>query len=263
MKWKLSLLSVGLVGSAVLAGLVLHMTWEMCLESGSLLAACAASSTAQDATRRDNACRPAPAPYYNQIADIIYPERPTCSEPVQWVRLFEAMARQRRGDQACAPARERLTEDDRDSYLREQQQRVSLGKMRVLYWILAERPHQRDPVQSIPTSRIRYLPMVHHNVQNIVQQVRAEVVPGTAVVRYAVAIKNNDPWRLSAPGIEATADRVTWIRDTDQVLLEGNVVLELTQDNQPATIITERALVNIEDGTYEVMPPNLEENMPR
>jgi hypothetical protein len=295
MKWKLSLLSVALVGFGVLALLVLQMTWEMCLEFRSLLAACPPPATVPDATKSDKACRPAPAPYYNQIADIIYPERPACSEPVQWVRLFEAMARQRRGDRACAPTQERLTHDDRDSYVRElEQQRVSLRKMRVLYWILADCPDQPDaaaaelgqhrkvadprglsrpcalprvprdaeetPVPSIPRSRIPYLPMVHHNVQDIVEQVRVAVVPGTAVVRQAVAITNNDPWRLSAPGIEATADRVTWIRDTDQVLLEGNVVLKLTQENQPATIITERALVNIEDGTYEVMPPNLEEN---
>jgi hypothetical protein len=335
------------------------MTWMFCLLSTSLLLAAGSQSA--------NPCRPSPAPYYNQLADIIYPEPPACSEASQWVHLFDAMANQPRRDRRCAPERTRLLDDVRVSYRRDpEQQRLSERRVRELYgWMLADaeiaaaqechrcvngqdqatctsgrhsceapsaapagqtcihcqvvtvgangqmmvreftvpatatRSQQPDAMLSelgrtrpvanpqclsrpcqtvcghcgpaaVPAMEIiPCLPRVDQNASNE-EQVRTELVPGTTLVRCtktcrdaAVVVAdggkaNPGPCRLSVPGIEATSDRMTCM--AGQLLLEGHVVLELRLENHPAKILTDRALINIKNGTYEVMPVNLEDS---
>jgi hypothetical protein len=63
--------------------------------------------------------------------------------------------------------------------------------------------------------------------------------------------------QLRVPGIEASADRMSVVTnpgEPSKILLEGHVEINLTQTGRPAQILTSRALIDPEDGSYEVMP---------
>jgi hypothetical protein len=63
--------------------------------------------------------------------------------------------------------------------------------------------------------------------------------------------------QIKLQGIEASADRMSVVTnpgEQSKILLEGNVEINLTQPGQPARILTGRALIDPEDGSYEVMP---------
>jgi hypothetical protein len=217
--------------------------WLLCC--GILLAA-AARAHCQEVGCSAGTCKPTQAPYYNQLADVIYPPPPACSEPVQWVRLFEAMANQRHGEQRWAPVAGPLTDDLRIQYRRDpEQDRVILHTMKELYWILAEMEGETIREQTAPCRDLR-----SKSDDTIARADEAVIVPDGVWIQ--------GTFHLTVPGIDATAQRMTWIREKGQMLLEGNVVLELSKANHPAKILTERALINLQDGTYEVMPPNLE-----
>src|SRR5436309_1632277 len=65
---------------------------------------------------------------------------------------------------------------------------------------------------------------------------------------------------INLPGIHATADHLRLAPGSAHaVLLEGNVELLITKDNHPARIVTGRAVVNLADDTYEVLPCHFED----
>jgi hypothetical protein len=322
--------------------------WLLCC---GILLATAARAHCQEVGCNAGTSKPTQAPYYNQLADVIYPP-PACSEPVQWVRLFEAMANQRHGEQRWAPVAGPLTDDLRIQYRRDSEQdRVIMHTMKELYWILAETEGETireqtapsracgvtgDTEECLPAGRVMANEDVERYLYDLLQRERCIRQPHlnfTLHVRTVEGKKLIDPvfvcrdprgksddtivradeaelradfqhhqmilcmyrcrissrqsgicgfmeykewpvdlptvivpdgvwiqgtYHLTVPGIDATAQRMTWIREKGQMLLEGNVVLELSKANHPAKILTERALINLQDGTYEVMPPNLE-----
>jgi hypothetical protein len=64
---------------------------------------------------------------------------------------------------------------------------------------------------------------------------------------------------VSMSGMEAYADYMAVEDDGNggqarRLLLEGSVELVLNRENHPACILTDRAAINLEDGSYEVMP---------
>jgi hypothetical protein len=358
------------------------MTWKLRLLCCSvLLGPSAGTAKAQDAAQSENASRPAPAPYYDQLVDFIYPPCPANSDPSAWVRLFDAMVTEHRGECRSMPVSTEGTDDIHARYEREPvEHHLSMRKMRELYWVLAgvesdaqdnagrsgppaleqqyihitDSPHfgasinaDAGLVGSIVINE-RNFDLIHTGrrsrlTQSVAvegfwdgrahrgsgQEFRLEVVPGTQVQRYSVAwiykARNdrqgamlphqpdavcaemglqrmaNNPQGLSRPneavsapcndaapepctdtnhilpplacvnnanaanlchvftkGIYATADRMAWIEETNQWLLEGNVVIELDMSNHPAKILTHRALIDAEEGNYEIMAPNLE-----
>ena len=81
-----------------------------------------------------------------------------------------------------------------------------------------------------------------------------EVLPD--IVRIGM---DNCRFVVSGAGIEGRADRRVAGADGQVFLLEGNVELLIRRPNHPARIVTERAIVNLCDGTYEVMPCHVED----
>src|SRR5262245_8568176 len=64
-------------------------------------------------------------------------------------------------------------------------------------------------------------------------------------------------FEIITPSISCSGERVRTLDATRSVvLLEGNVELILRGENQPARITAERAIVNLRDGSYEVMGCN-------
>jgi hypothetical protein len=84
------------------------------------------------------------------------------------------------------------------------------------------------------------------------------VAPASRTV-IGVRKESNGAIYLSSPSMDARADNMSTNPDDEcDVLLVGNVELNLRMDNHPARILTQRARINLKDQTYEVMPANFQ-----
>jgi hypothetical protein len=63
---------------------------------------------------------------------------------------------------------------------------------------------------------------------------------------------------ITCPSLKACCDTVTALPD-GRALLEGNVSVTFTRDDRPAKIKAQRMIVDLEDGSYEVSPPQASE----
>jgi hypothetical protein len=63
---------------------------------------------------------------------------------------------------------------------------------------------------------------------------------------------------ITCPSLKACCDTVTALPD-GRALLEGNVSVTFTRDDRPARIQARRIIVDLEDGSYEVSPPQVSE----
>lgn len=345
------------------------MTWKCWLLCSVVLAAMHGTATAQESTRNENACRSCPAPYYDQIADILFPPQAAHSEPRQWVRLFRAMEHHRRSGHRVTVIVAAGWSECRPT----QEPSMSFREMLVAYNILAD--VENPPVRRTPNMREERnldvfmkskesmtATLMHGNgasiacnpdgieglsaplnptgskvagsgcatynhqpdaacaelgvhgkcnnphhisrpcdsscipttgpiartcqprgygcegearCSNIAAQEacqtpvttgdECEVLPAAAhgacnhhhLLRTSATTQRQGLWFVSGPGIHAQANSATRT-DRDHYYLQGNVVIELNQDNAPAKILTQRALINIHDGSYEVMPLNVD-----
>jgi hypothetical protein len=68
---------------------------------------------------------------------------------------------------------------------------------------------------------------------------------------------------VHTPAFRATAERVLVNPNaSSEILLDGKVDLQPRTENQPARILTQRAIVNLRDGSYELLPDNVERFRP-
>jgi hypothetical protein len=63
---------------------------------------------------------------------------------------------------------------------------------------------------------------------------------------------------ITCPSLKACCDTVTALPD-GRALLEGNVSVKFTRGDRPARIQARRIIVDLEDGSYEISPPQVSE----
>jgi hypothetical protein len=229
--------------------------WMLCC--GALLATASAAAP-QDVCRPAAPQVPRPAPYYNEMADVIYPPRQV-SEPVQWIRLFNAMAERNQPEARCAPTAGPRVDDLQVSYPRSSQPKpVSSRKMRELYWLTEPEAKAAALDDDLVTAPPGSLPVFGAAIGTGLGALSGSVVINERNLDLSEQRPADARHHVAVRGLKAQADRLTLVPGTDLLLLEGNVILDLTRKNHPARILTERATISLKNGTYEIMPPNLE-----
>jgi hypothetical protein len=258
----------------------MYMTWKLWLLSCNLLLVASAGAMAQDTTGNEHRGQHLTAPYYDEFGDIIYPKHDCRNEAVHWVRLYDALTNRRRIDTQGAPTWSDWIHEVRAEQRRQWEESLMSARLtRQLSRILTDYENQvleqhqmtrmdrrtsgdneecdAGTATAVPQQHpaawgtMLHLRGVRDNPHGLSRPCGCESVPsGADPVRLH---RRHNVWRVSVIGIEARADRVTLV-DDNQLLLEGNVVLEVNQPNQPAKILAERALINVKYSTYEVMP---------
>jgi hypothetical protein len=256
------------------------MTWKLWLLSCGMLLVASAGATARDTAKNEQPAQLCQIPNYDQVGDANYPKHDCRNEAVHWVRLYDAMTKRRRIDAQGAPEWSEWIHEVRAKQRRQWEESLMAARLtRQLSRSLTDdenqvlEQHQMTRVdrrtsgdteecdagtatavrQQHPAARctMLHLRAVRDNPHGLSRPCGCESVPsGADPVRHH---RRHNVWRVSVIGIDAQAGRVTLV-DDNQLLLEGNVVLEVNQPNQPAKILAERALINVKDSTYEVMP---------